>query len=220
MQTGPVSIDKIDLATLMYLSNLDNHRDFILAINYIGPDSLVHLQEMSVGGQIDKKRGGVTMDDRLYWLKRFLYQKLFGAREAIIGFLTGTNEVFPMMQVLVKTSGLSELAQIVGFPLTKESVQEVILRAKFVETDKPRVSNMLMKYIAESDVGQARNLMIFITGGVDTKSDITIAKGRQGALPVAITCSNTLGLPEYSSYEALKKALDMALESYDNFSLA
>lgn len=235
MQTGFLTIDQIELDTLMYLYNLDHHKDFMLAINYINDDSLEYLQDMQITGYADVKPGGITKDDRMYWLKRYLYTKIVGWHVGLKSYLKPLSEDGPqnLAQLYIKTAGLSELAEVVGTPITKESVIALIRRSKFTITaiiTGDVINNyreMLIKYINESDTDTSRKLMIFITGSPDIGKSLVLTVNiiatsitrKERKIPVAHSCSNTLELFYYKDYNDFKQAMNTALEYYQTFSI-
>lgn len=231
MQTGSRNIDQIELTTLMYLYNMDNHDDFVTVLKYIATEALPELQNMPVYGFVDTKTGGVTADDRYYWLKRYLYVKLFGrygdvarkgVHHALDGFLEPSS-VRPVhaMQIYVKAAGLSELSEALGLPLTKDDLIRVIENA---ECSNKTNRDYLRRYIKESNIEMGYKLLVFITGSSDPNVKIHVNEKAQPRsrvptvyYPGAHTCSNTLDMYYYKSYDDFKTVMDRALEGYNTF---
>jgi len=218
IQNGPVTIDNISLDVLMYLYNLDNHTAFMQAMNYISDDALEYLDDMPVGGY---KQEGITVDDRLYWLKRYLFSQLYGHDfEALQGFLAPDGDSPDLMKLSVKVAALGELAELLGHPVTKDNMIELVQRANY---ERDSEMPLLLKYISESESesDQNKRLLIFVTGSSDPNVDLTVTgNGGVDRIPVAHTCSNTLELSKYSSYPAFKRLMDMALEDFRSFTEA
>lgn len=215
MKTVHKNVNQISLDRLLFLYDLDNHDELMLAIRYIDEVNLEDLKDMSVGGLIDTV--GVTMDNRFHWLKRYVYWKLYGSKSgtpcrALTAFMNRFSLVWRH-----SIASLREVADLLGSPLTKEGAIAMITRCSASEKTKA----LLTRYITEADMDKVMRLLIFITGSVDTNINIGIDEVTRDVLPVAHTCSKRMELyRDYRDYESFEHAMNTSLASFDSFGLA
>lgn len=221
MQNGLRGIDDIKLETLMYLYKMDNHHEFMMALGYITDESLPYLDDMPVQGAAREGKG-LSSEERYYWLKRYLYEKLFGrSQRALKAFLVPmpNDGNLRLIQLYIKTAGLSEIAMALGLPVTKE---DLIKQLETAQCTNEQNRSYLIRYINESSLEVAQKFLIFVTGSSDTSRRLTINSQALGAkqVPVAHTCFSILELSQYQNYDDFKAAMDVAIAHFNTFQLA
>lgn len=210
---GLESREDIKLSRLLYLYNQDNPSDLEQTLKNISDESLEFLIDVPVPGYLRER--AVTAADRLEWLKRYLYMQLYGSDQtpALLEFSES------LLKVLDEYS-LLELAEVLGYPLTKENMLELLERSEYEGgsvKNQERLAEYLFKYIGSLSPKQMTQFLVFGTGAADpmVKMSFQIIGTDEGHMPSSHTCANQIDFPVYSNYEKFKKAMDYSILSED-----
>lgn len=231
MQKGPLRLKEMSLPILLYLYNQDDPDGFLLSLRYIGDDALEQLAEVSgeLPGYLSKK-AHILPEDRLEWLRRYLYTLLYGTGKGVRAFLQPYPQPWDVeLQVRLKVCALSEIAEILGTRITYESMHKVLDRAIFEGgslEDQETLRAFMERYLAEIDVDQMAKWMIFATGSTDQMVTMKfVINQNRGRLPVAHTCSNEMNFAVYydygydyeHEYEKFKSDMNYSISAHEDF---
>ena len=163
-----------------------------------------------------------------------IYDYIFykGINNATEAFKEGFNIVFDINELKCFTS--EELEELI-FGNDNQKWEEEILYENLIPdhgfNKNSKIFNDVIKYMTQLDKNDKKKFLIFSTGasrlpigGFKALSPkLTIVKkacmGNENPdnfLPTVMTCQNYLKIPEYSSYEVLKKKLDLAMNEGNN----
>lgn len=249
MQKGPQTLQEMSLPVLMDLYNRDDPDAFTQSLSYIADDYLEHLAEESpvtMPGYLGQL-SSITAEDRLEWLRRYLYVQLYGdgtKDKTLMEFYKPSLRPWDSeLQVRLKVAALSEIAEILGYPITVESMREVLARAKYefttamarfrsmanhgrpydTDVDLAKLKSYIEQYLEEIAVEKPEKMaawMIFATGSTDQMVTIKFIIAQDvGALPTAHTCSNEMHFAPYDNYDKFKHDMDMSLLAQDDFGI-
>ena len=237
MQKGPQKIKDMKLHILMDLYRRDNPTEFTRVLTYLEddnfPSSMQASEQRPEMGYLQRKHNEFTMakieEDRLEWLKRYLYGELYGSLDPENrGFFQGSKSPSwdPIIPFLLQTCSLEELSEIMGHAVTLEKMLYIIENALYQDGTIEQLATM-KKYLtgyfndpdttAEEQVEKMVKFLKFGTGAVNPNVRMIFRFVPRSQLPGAHTCANTVDF-SVSSYKKFKEHLDVAIQS-DDFSV-
>jgi hypothetical protein len=228
MQKGPQKIKDMKLHILMDLYRRDNPAEFTRVLSYLEddvfPSSMQASEQRQEMGYLQRKHSDFTInkiaEDRLEWLKRYLYGELYGSLDPEhIGFFKGSESPSWEFQVLLKACSLEELSEIMGHAVTLEKMLYMVENALYQDGTTEQLATMkryLTRYFNAPDTTLATmvKFLKFGTGSVNPNVRMIFRFVSRSQLPVAHTCANTIDF-SVSSYEKFKADLDVAIQSDD-----
>jgi hypothetical protein len=158
----------------------------------------------------------LSADDRLEWIRRYLFGYLFGTtrdgrlvrNKELESFLAPAGMWSKKLQPLIKTAALDNIADITGPSVDAESVYSLINGLKA----NPTIDGYMKRYLTESPSENLRKFLIFVTGAVDLTQSIKVWIYNRDGLPSSHTCSRELEINrDYKDYESFLKDFNLAL---------
>jgi hypothetical protein len=227
MREGMIpDLDNMSLEQLIYLywKDQDKCAESLSSIlspyywNPVDPENAEEIQDSSrIMGVLLKKE--LSPDDRLEWIRRYLFGYLFGTtrdgrlvrNKELESFLAPLPGIWSeKLQPLIKIAALDNIADITGPSVDSDSVYSLI---RWNEAN-PIIEGHMKRYLAES-TENLRKFLIFVTGAVDLTQPIKVGIFiTRDKLPISHTCTKMLEINrDYpaGNYESFKRDFDWAI---------
>eukprot|EP01121_Diplochlamys_sp_Union-15-3_P013783 TRINITY_DN4327_c0_g1_i1.p1 TRINITY_DN4327_c0_g1~~TRINITY_DN4327_c0_g1_i1.p1 ORF type:complete len:456 (+),score=72.59 TRINITY_DN4327_c0_g1_i1:89-1456(+) len=220
-------VDENMYKSMKAVSQTDNVEDFYLSFSVTEvKDGEVHDIELKKGGSSIN----VTKENRDEYLKLIVDYHLYGAREQMKEILRGLHQL--ISPDIIKMFTAEELATLIGGTETID-VEDLINNTEYSDLS-PSSTNVLWLWQAVKELSQKelKRFLHFVTGttkvpiggfnhlyGSTGPQKFTVMHSKRTGLPTAHSCFNRLELPEYASFEELKKNLLFAIKETQGFGL-